>query len=45
VIKTFDPTVNGKTLSFEVSLDKGDALFCLTKDGKAVCNMIGARIS
>ena len=45
VVKTLDAKAEGNTLSFGDTLEKGDYLFCLTKDGKAVGNMIACRLS
>lgn len=45
VVKTLTPTIDGKTLSFKDTLAEGDYLFCLTKDGKAIDNMIACRLS
>lgn len=45
VTDTLKGTVSDGVLTFNQSLAPGDYLFCLTKDGKAIGNMVACRIS
>ncbi len=44
VVKTLSGTVQKSTMTFEQTLEKGDYLFCLCKDGTAIGNQIAVRI-